>query len=245
MKHFFRCFQAESLKLRRSVIWLAFLALPLIPAIMGTFNFLNNQSILQNQWYSLWSQHTLFMAYFFLPAILGVYASYLMGLEHHGTNWNNVLTAPVPAAALYAAKLMMIMILSALTLLWIGALFFISGKLAGIKAPFPPEILGWLMFGFIGALTLDAVHLFLSLLFRSFAVPVGIALMGGIVGLFATLKGLALFFPYSLLAIGLNANNPTLVVRLSERGSFLLSAGLYIVMFSLLTVQRLNNRDMG
>lgn len=56
-----RCIQAENMKLKHSVIYLAFIAIPIIPAIMGTFNYLQNLELLKSSWYSLWTQITLFM----------------------------------------------------------------------------------------------------------------------------------------------------------------------------------------
>lgn len=64
-----RTIRAEWMKLRRSPVWLAFFLLPILAAVMGTFNYLQNTNILQDEWYSLWTQHTLFTCYFFLPAI--------------------------------------------------------------------------------------------------------------------------------------------------------------------------------
>ena len=61
-----QCLRAERLKCRHAPVWLAFLILPLFPAVLGTGNYLANQSVLQNGWYSLWTQHTLFAAMFFL-----------------------------------------------------------------------------------------------------------------------------------------------------------------------------------
>ena len=57
--------KAENRKLHGSVIWLACLLLPVIPAIMGTFNYTQNLGILTSSWYSLWTQLTLFYAMFF------------------------------------------------------------------------------------------------------------------------------------------------------------------------------------
>ena len=37
---------AELVKLRRSPVWLAFLVLPVIPALLGTLNYLGNLEIL-------------------------------------------------------------------------------------------------------------------------------------------------------------------------------------------------------
>ena len=63
------CIRAESQKLRRSPIWLACFLLPLIPALYGTYNYLQNTGILTGKWYSLWSQLTLFYAIFFYVAV--------------------------------------------------------------------------------------------------------------------------------------------------------------------------------
>ncbi len=60
----YRCIQAENLKLKHSVIYLAFLVIPIIPAIMGTFNYMQNLELLKSGWYSLWTQVTLFYASF-------------------------------------------------------------------------------------------------------------------------------------------------------------------------------------
>jgi hypothetical protein len=77
-----------------------------LSALIGTLNYMGNIAILQEQWYSLWTQHTLFLCYFFMPALLGVYCSYLWRLEHLNYNWNAVMTAPVRFIDTYLAKLM-------------------------------------------------------------------------------------------------------------------------------------------
>lgn len=89
-----RCIRAENRKLRRSPIWLLFLAVPAISAIYGTFNYRMNQGILTHGWYDLWTQYTLFYALFFFAPLIGVYAAYLWRLEHRGHNWNLIMTAP-------------------------------------------------------------------------------------------------------------------------------------------------------
>ena len=80
------CIQAENRKLHASPIWGLFFALPLISAIYGTFNYLQNLEILKDGWYSLWTQHTLFYSMFFFPAMVAAYAAYLWRLEHLGHN---------------------------------------------------------------------------------------------------------------------------------------------------------------
>ena len=62
---FIRTLRVERMKLRHSPVWLAFIILPVLPAIMGTFNYIQNVGILEDPWYSLWTQHTLFLCYLF------------------------------------------------------------------------------------------------------------------------------------------------------------------------------------
>ena len=91
-----RALRSEGMKCRRSPVWAVFLVLPLFPAIMGTLNYLGNLEILDNGWYSLWSQHTIFSASFFMPAQFGVFCAWQWRLEHTDHNWNSLMTAPVP-----------------------------------------------------------------------------------------------------------------------------------------------------
>ena len=102
-----RSIRAELMKCRRSPVWLAFVVLPLFPAILGTVNYLGNLEVLKSQWYSLWTQHVLFASLFFLPAQLGVFCAWQWRLEHTDHNWNQAMTAPVPARDLYLAKLVL------------------------------------------------------------------------------------------------------------------------------------------
>ena len=120
---FLRCFRAEDRKLHASPIWILFFLLPVISAVYGTFNYLQNLGILQDQWYSLWTQHTLFYALFFYPVLVGVYAAYLWRLEHRGHNWNLIMAAPVRPLALFLAKYVVVLKLVLLTQLLVFGLY--------------------------------------------------------------------------------------------------------------------------
>ncbi|TGE35788.1 ABC transporter permease [Desulfosporosinus fructosivorans] len=239
----FRTLRAEQMKLRHSPVWLAFFILPILPAFMGTFNYLQNLDLLQTEWYSLWTQHTLFSCYFFLPALIGVYCSYLCRLEHLNHNWNSTMTAPVPISCIYLAKLLIASSMVLLTQVWIGVLFIISGKLTGLTAPIPPELPEWLLFGTIGGIVICALQLCISLVIRSFAVPVGLALIGGISGLAALAKGYGVWFPYSLMSLGMRANHPGGAMQCSVV-QFSLNCLLYLVVFCLFAVLWLEKRDV-
>ena len=185
--------------------------------------------MLKSQWYSLWTQHVLFASLFFLPAQLGVFCAWQWRLEHTDHNWNQAMTAPVPAWDLYLAKLILAAGVSLLAQLVIGALFVLSGKLVGLTDPIPPELPGWLFFGGLGGAAVCALQLYLSLVIRAFAIPVAIALVGGIAGLMLTSQGA--WVRFSLLpAVSGDAGQTTPRWRW-DLGPFLLGCGVYILVF--------------
>jgi ABC-2 type transport system permease protein len=238
-----RSLRAEQMKLRRSPVWLAFFVLPILPAVMGTFNYMQNLGILENEWYSLWTQHTLFTCYFFLPAIIGVYCSYLFRLEHTHYNWNAAMTVPVPVTNIYIAKLLMAAVMVILTEVWIAVLFILSGWLIGLPAPIPPELVTWVLYGAMGGIVVCALQLCISMVIRSFAVPVGIALIGGVAGIAALAKGFGLWFPYSLMSLGMHANSPASEMPVST-AQFLIHSALFLVVFCVFAAFWLKSRDV-
>lgn len=224
--------KSEILKLRHSPIWIAFFAMPLIPAVFGTVNYLNNLEELRSGWYSLWTQHTLFSGYFFLPLMIGVYCAYLWRLEHSGYNWNQTLTLPVSRTALVLAKLVLALAMSAAMLIWTFLLFILSGLFfCDLGGALPRELAEWFFCGLAGAAAICAVQLFLGLIFRSFAVPVGLSLMGGIWGLMMLAKGWWYICPYSLLSMGMNANGKNAV---EDYAAFFIACAAFTAVFTAL-----------
>lgn len=230
----------EYIKIKHSPIWLAFLILPAISAFVGTFNYLGNLDLLKSGWYSLWTQHSLFLCYFFMPPLIGVYASYIWRLEHNGTNWNMVMVH-TSAYRLVFNKILTCASMTAITILWTTALYLFCGFACGISTPVPPELIEWLICGIIGGITVSTLQCFLSLVIRSFAIPIGIALAGGIAGLIATAKDLWYFVPYALLSVGMRANNPERELNFT---TFMVWNIIFTVLFYLLSVLYLNKTDV-
>ncbi len=198
--------RAEAIKLRRAPIWVAYVALPLIAAVIGTFNYQQNLGLLTPGWENLWTQHTLFELYFFLPALVGAGCSWLMGLEHAGTNWNQVLASPVAPRRVVAAKLVVGALMLAVALAATGALFVASGKLVGLSGLPSADYAVYLLLSWVGGMSVVAVQLLVSALVRNFAAPVGVALAGGVAGLMLTTKGWGLWWPWALMQLASNGN---------------------------------------
>lgn len=227
-----KIFKADFIKLKKSPVWLAFLIIPILPAFLGTLNYMQNTEILLDKWYSMWSQHTLFMCYFFLPALIGVYCAYLIRIENNNNNWNKVLSMPVNIKYIFISKLMLVSIMVIVTHVWIGALYVLAGKIIGFTAPIPKEMTGWLLRGSIGGIVTASVQLFISVTIKSFAASVGAGLIGGIGGLTAASKGIGIWFPYSLTALGMCASNPR-APMIYTTGEFIISSIVYILLFTL------------
>ncbi|MDH6352510.1 ABC transporter permease [Brevibacillus sp. 1238] len=238
-----QCFQAEWLKMRRSHIWVVFMLLPLVSVIIGWANYVMNQGTLQKEWYSLWSQVGLFYGEFFFPILIAIGCSYQCRLEHQNKNWHLVLTAPVSLAALFAAKLGVVATLLLLVQAFFCLLYVCGGLLAGLPASLPAELPGWLLRGWIAAMTIAVFQLALSMRIKSFATPVGIGLCAVFFGLGMYVLKLGLFFPHSLLTVGMGV--------LSQEGLdfgsnvvFLLMNALFGVGISTVVFRRLRKSDV-
>lgn len=238
-----RCMIAENRKLHGSVIWLAFFIIPVFPAIMGTFNYLQNIAILKNGWFDLWTQHTLFYALFFFAPMVGLYSAYLWRLEHLGHNWNIIMSAPVRPFYLFFAKFIVVIKMALLTQLWVFILFCICGHFFAQLPGFPPmQIFFWLLRGVLGGVAVIALELLLGMVIRSFAAPILIALLGGVAGMAFVSQGHGLMFPYSLMLLGMNSNKTEDIIS-GQFSLFVLSCILFSLVFFLISNLYLTRQD--
>ncbi len=98
------CVTMEFRKLRHSHLWLVFLVIPLIPTVMGAGNYLNNLGMLKSEWYSLWTQCSLFYSNFFYGPLIALYCAYIWRVEHLNHNWNQLMTMPVPVRDIFGQQ---------------------------------------------------------------------------------------------------------------------------------------------
>lgn len=77
---------------------------------------------------------------------------------------------------------------------------------------------------------------------RAFAPPVALGLAGGVFGLLITAQGLGYGFPYSLLCLGMRANNPQMELSLVP---FLVSGFVYTAGFTLAALHYLRRHDIA
>lgn len=238
-----RCYDAEYKKLHGAPVWIAFLIVPIFPAVLGTFNYTQNLGILDNDWYSLWTQNTLFYSIFFFGPLVALYCSYLWRLEHMGHNWNLIMSVPVRPIDLFLAKFLVVFKVALFTQGWVWVLFFIAGKIVGLPG-FPPlTILFWLVRGAAGGCAIIALQLLLSMCIRSFAVPILIALGGSIAGMLASSGGYGLVWPYALMLMGMNANRSQDMLA-NDILPFAISVAAFTALFFVAANLLLTRRDV-
>lgn len=235
--------KAENRKLRGSVIWFACFLLPIIPAIMGTFNYLQNLEILSSGWYSLWTQLTLFYSSFFYAPMIALYCSYLWRLEHLNHNWNVLMTLPVSVPDIFLGKLFIIIKVTIITQLWMYLLFCFCGKAANLEGLPALTLFLWAVRGTFAGFAIGALQLLLSMVIRSFALPIGISLAGSILGLFLATNGKGLYWPYSLMLMGMNSNSNEDKLA-GDTGPFLISVLLFFFLFCSIGIYLLKHRDV-
>ena len=239
-----RCILAENRKLHASPIWAMFFVLPILSATYGTFNYLQNLEILTDGWYSLWTQHTLFYATLFFPAMVSAYAAWLWRLEHLGHNWNLIMSVPVRPIDLWIAKFAVVAKLTVLTHGFVFLLFTLCGKMFAGLPGWPPMALAlYLLRGALGTMPIIAAQLLLSMVIRSFAVPIFLGLIGGIAGILISAKGASLFWPYSLMQIGMNANKQEDLLA-GKIGLFFLSCSLWFLVLLAASQLVLQKKDV-
>lgn len=233
---------AEWLKLRHSRIVLVLAVLPVISLLIGGANFYFNQDVLRNGWYSLWSQISLFYGEFFLPILIAICCSYLCRLEHINRNWHMILAIPVSVAHVYLAKWVVSSILILFTQAFFLGLYWLAGTFFSLPQPFPIETIGWTIRGWYASLSIIALQLGLSLRIRSFATPIGISLCGILIGLSMYTAKLGLFFPFSLLTIGISALSQAPLTNIQVVLFWTVNM-VYVVIFSLVSIRWLKKRE--
>ena len=149
---------------------------------------------------------------------------------------------PVSAADIFLSKLLLAMRCTIVLQLWMWVLFLIAGKAVGLPGLPDVQILGWLLRGSLGAFAITALQLVLSMMIRSFAVPIALALLGSVAGLLASNGGLGLFWPYSLMLMGMNANRTEDMV--SSSLGFGVSTLVFFLVFTGFGIYWLRRKDV-
>lgn len=198
--------RCEAMKCRGTLLWPALFLIPLIPVILGIGNYLGNLDMLRSGWYSLWTQISLFYSNFFFAPLIGVYCAFFWRYENFHSCRNALFTSPVSYGTIYMGKYLMVCAVTLFSQLWLTLLYLAAGILAGLPGLPPCDIVLWILRGTAGGFVVAAIQFILASVFRSFAFPVVLGVLGGFTGLLAANRTWGIFWPYSLMLLGMNAN---------------------------------------
>lgn len=211
-----RLVSAEMLKLRRSMVWLFAVLLPVLAVITGTVNYLANQGTLHAGWDSFMGQVTVFYGLFFFAVGVALICAAVWRPEHRGTNWNAMRTTPAGAVRIVLAKTVVAVLPVAAMQVVLVVLAWASGALvAHLGGGLPACVLVDGALGILAALPLVALQSLLAMVLRSFGAPVALGLLGTMVGLVLSYvgTGLGALWPHSLatraLTLGTSALSTT------------------------------------
>lgn len=222
----------ERLKCKGTLIWPAFLFIPVIPILLGSGNYLSNLDLLQSEWYSLWTQVSLFYAAFFFAPLIGAYCAFLWRYENFNNCRNTLFSTPVPYRTIYLSKFILVCILSVLTQLWFAILFLMAGKMTGLPRLPPADIFSWIIRGLAGAFVIAAFQFYIAMEVRNFAIPIALGLIGGVIGLLAANSCFGIFCPYSQMLLGMNSNKSENVLGQNVPVFFII-CGIYLILIVL------------
>ncbi len=246
-----RALHAEALKLRGTLaLWMCAVAPALVVAIYVLQVLARFQPDPARtppppaELWQLFGQSVLGLwAFLMLPLLVTLQAALLAGLEHGGQQWKHLLALPLPRGVHFLAKLLALAGLVLLSHLAMAALLPLGGLALATLAPGfglsgpPPwawlaERLAWIC---AGTALLVALHTWIALHWRSFAVAVG-------VGMGATVAGFLVgqsakygpWYPWSLPAQVL-ASDPAVPPRVM---AYSLLAGAVVAVLGLAAFSR-------
>ena len=192
-----RALWAEQLKLRGTLaLWMCVVAPAVVVAVyvlqIGFTNFPASRAAPPpEQVWQVFIQSTLVLwSFLMLPLLVTLQAALLAGLEHQGQHWKHLLALSPPRHVHYLAKLFALLAMLALSqlamfaLLPLGAWLLIALKPAfGLAGPPPLASLAGQLAAIFGAcVLLAALHTWIAIRWRSFAVAVGIGMAATVMG---------------------------------------------------------------
>jgi ABC-2 type transport system permease protein len=205
---------AEAAKLRRSLVLLLCAAAPAMVALLCALMF-QQRAGPDQPWATYLLSASAIWSFFMLPMTVTALTILVAQLEHGPRFWNHLLAVPVPRAFLFAAKIVVVVLLVAAMTVLLFLLVPALGWLGDAAAP-ERSLVGKLgleqfagtlakMFG--GALLLIALQLWAALRFRSFVPPLVLGIGGTFVAVVATGSDYGPYFPW-LIATNALAGDP-------------------------------------
>lgn len=185
--------------------------------------------------------HAVLQQLFYAP-LIAVYCAYTWRVENFNHNRNALMTAPVPTGYIFCKAAEHLLGYAADTNMGVGFVCSVRKNRRAARAAGQCYFY-WLIRGAWGGMGVATLLLLASMVVRSFAVPVAFGLVGGITGLLASNSKYGMYYPFSLMMMGMNSNQYENALG-GEELQFMIFSTLYIVLFSLCGIRWLAVRDV-
>jgi thiol-disulfide isomerase/thioredoxin len=203
-----KAFKAEAQKLRHSgMLWLCVGAAAFIPIITTLVGFFMDwDTPVEARWNRVFENNLQAFTGFFFPLFVVIMVVRLVYLEHRSDTWKLIETQPVSKSALYMAKWEIAVLISLISLLGLLLFAWIGGNILQFGRPSLKldqssidwgKILKIVSRYWVTGLGIISIQYFLSLLIKSFAVPMSIGLIAIIGGSIFAGFGVLNWWPYS------------------------------------------------
>lgn len=194
-------FSSELLKLKRSLSWAVVALLPIIMVLAGSMSTLAVAGEFADGWHTLWIRSIGFYGMAILPVGIAILASLVWRVEHRNGNWNSLMSGPIPTIRVVLGKVAAISLLAAAMQLVLLAAVVALGKFAfDLPGMLPTQYLLGSLLIMVAGVPVAALQSAFSTFFRSFAVPVAIALvLTGVSTMALLLTSTVPFSPYAVL----------------------------------------------
>lgn len=193
---------SEFLKLKRSMSWAVVVLLPIIMVIAGGASTITGEGGFADGWNTLWIRSIGFYGMAILSVGIAILASLVWRVEHKNSNWNALMSRPVPTWQVVIGKIAAIAALAAVMQVCLVTAVVVLGKFVyGLPGMLPADYLVTSLLVIVAQVPVAALQSALSTFFRSFAAPVAIGLVLTGVGTMALLMKIqiAVVTPYALL----------------------------------------------
>lgn len=208
-----RLLQTEIIKLRRSLILLLILGVPLMMLVMLTMMLVSDKSA--SDWPRFVMTGSAIWAFFLLPMSATALTALLAQIEHGPGAWSSVLSLPYPKWLIYAAKAIVALGVMALISVLVGLAIILSGLAGGAIAPaqalsgdIASGQLAWMLTRmWLAGILVVAIQFTIAMAIRNFAAPVVVGIGGTFVAVVATSARIGIYFPW-LLPTNILATDP-------------------------------------
>lgn len=192
---------AEIIKLKRSLAWPIVAGLPIVLVLTGAATQLADGTKPEDGWATVWLQSVGFYGLFPLAIGIAILGSLVWRVEHRGSNWNALMSSPTGSLRIVVAKTVVVAGLTALMQIILFLAVVAIGKLAfGLEGLPGGEYLAITALLVVATIPAAVVQSGLSMLMRSFAAPIAIALVASGISTAALIVAgnTALVSPYGL-----------------------------------------------